>query len=75
MMEAAGLIARDRNGQVATPIGPENKHPPKGSQGRALAAEGPAESTITLEAMGVAELPAADPLACGRAVACQLLTK
>jgi hypothetical protein len=40
---------------------------------RALAAEG--VSRITLEAMGVAELPAADPLTGGRAVACQLLTK
>jgi hypothetical protein len=30
---------------------------------------------ITLEAMGVAELLTADPLTCGRAVACQLLMK
>src|SRR5215472_12327353 len=33
------------------------------------------KSTITLEAMSVAELPTADPLTRGRAVACQLLTK
>jgi Helix-turn-helix domain of resolvase len=37
--------------------------------------KGSAESTITLEAMGVAELLTADPLTRGRAVACQLLTK
>jgi hypothetical protein len=36
--------------------------------------KGSAKSTITLEAMSVAELLAADPLARGRAVACQLLT-
>jgi len=54
----------------------ENKYPPKVSQGRALAAEGSAESTITSEAMSVAELPAADPLTGGLTiVACQLLTK
>jgi hypothetical protein len=34
-----------------------------------------AESTIPLEAMSVAELLTADPLTCGRAVACQLLPK
>jgi hypothetical protein len=33
------------------------------------------ESTITLEAMSVAELLIADPLTRGRAVACQFLTK
>src|SRR5215470_6631913 len=33
------------------------------------------KSMITLEAMSVAELPTADPLTRGRAVACQLLTK
>jgi hypothetical protein len=36
---------------------------------------GSAESTFTLEAMGVAELLLADPLTGGRAVACQLLAK
>jgi hypothetical protein len=49
--------------------------PSQGSQGRALAAEGSAESTIALKAMSVAELPTADPLTGGRAVACQFLTK
>src|SRR4029077_19191631 len=33
-----------------------------------------AESTITLEAMSVADLQTADPLTRGRAVACQVLT-
>jgi hypothetical protein len=37
--------------------------------------KGSAESTITLEAMSVAELLTADPLTCCRAAACQLLPK
>jgi hypothetical protein len=46
------------------------------SQGRAWLPKGSAESTITLEAMSVAELSTADPLTGGlTVVACQLLTK
>ena len=37
--------------------------------------KGSAESTITSEAIGVADLLTANPLTRGRAVACQLLTK
>jgi hypothetical protein len=49
--------------------------PPRFPKGGLWLPKGSAESTITLEAMSVAELLAADPLTRGRAVARQLLTK
>jgi hypothetical protein len=65
--------------QFASPIGPEPnaktnalRRFPDG--GLSLPKES-AESRITLEARGVADLLTADPLTRGRAVACQLPTK
>jgi hypothetical protein len=62
-----------------TPIGPQPQAQanalPRFPKGGLWLPKGPAESTITLEAMGVAELLIADPLTRGRAVPRQLLTK
>ena len=64
---------------MCTPIGPEHVSEynalPRFPKGGLWLPKGSAEGTITLEAMSVEELLAADPLTRGRAVACQLLTK
>jgi hypothetical protein len=71
------LRANKRNGQIAPPIGPSRspkQNPPKVSQGRALAADGVGRKYhyVRSNEMSVAELPTADPLTRGRAVASQL---
>jgi hypothetical protein len=75
----APLSEEPGSGQIATSDRPEpyaeTNALPRLPKGGLWLPKGSAESTITLEAMSVAELLVTVPLTRGRAVACQFLTK